>query len=101
MDAGRWTSPRGTGVDAFKLHLAQSPGTQRVGIIVMETVPRWGDTEDQRAAEVTAALEGALPRSIHWDADWTELVLATNTTVGALAIYAETRDGAQAIRTIL
>jgi hypothetical protein len=56
-----------------------------------ETRPR----EDQRAADVTAALEGALPRSIHWDADWTELVLATNTTVSALAIYAETRDGVQ------
>ena len=62
-----------------------------------ETRPR----EDQRAADVTAALEGALPRSIHWDADWTELVLATNTTVSALAIYAETRDGVQAIRNIL
>jgi hypothetical protein len=44
VDAGRWTSPRGTGVDAVKLHLAQSPGTQRVGLIIMESVPRWGDT---------------------------------------------------------
>ena len=31
VDASRWTSPRGTGVDAVKLHLSQSPGTQRVG----------------------------------------------------------------------
>mgnify|MGYP002630746336 FL=1 len=101
VDASRWTSPRGTGVDAVRLHLSQSPGTQRVGLILMESLPRWGDTEDARAASVTAALEGALPRSIHWDADWLELNLATNTTVSALAIYAETRDGVQAIRSIL
>ena len=67
----------------------------------MEGVPRWGDMEDDQSDMVIAALDSAIPGTINWDVDWLDLDLGINFTARCLAIFAESTEAGQAIRTIL
>ena len=90
-----------TGLTAVKLHLAQAPGAQRVGLVIIEGVPQWGDMEDDQSDMVIAALDSAIPGTNNWDVDWLDLDLGINFTARCLAIYAESTEAGQVIRTIL
>ncbi len=101
MPTESWTSVRGTGVTVVRLHLAQAPGAARVGLVIMEGVPRWGNMEADQCNMVLAALDSALPSTISWDADWLDLDVGINSPARCLALYAETTEAGRAIRALL
>ena len=99
IKTGEWTSWRGEGLDARILPLAEAPGAQRVGLIVLDGVPCWGDSVSVRAELVSAALAQLIPESLHWDASWTHIqVRELRSGVAYLALFADTRETGRAIR---
>ena len=101
MTSESWMSVRGTGASAVRLPLAQAPGAPRVGLVVMEGVPRWAEMAADPDEMVLAALDSALPATINWDVDWLDVEVGINSPARCLALYVESTEAAQAIRDIL
>ncbi len=101
MTRESWTSARGTGVTGVKMHLAQAPGAARVGLVIMEGVPLWGNMDADQGDRVLSALDSALPNTINWDADWLDLEVGIDSPARCLALFAETTEAGRAIRALL
>ena len=101
-ETGQWVATFNEGMEIRRMALSEAPAAQRVGLIVLEGVPCWGDSELARMELVVSALGKVIPDSLHWDAAWSSILIKElRLHLRCLAVFADTRDTGRAIRALL